>query len=495
MDLQRDGEPAPDAAALLARTVDLRRDVTEASARRIEAWRPLLVREGFAGSAANLAHYLALRERDLAALQRDLSRLGLSSLGRSERRVMPALDAMIATLARLAGAEAVPYPSDAAMQAGEAALAERTVEMLGPDPGGPNTRIMVTLPSEAADEPRLLRQTIAAGADCFRINCAHDGPQAWEAMIGNIRAAAAEAGRSCPVLMDLGGPKCRIVEAAGEKKPRLFRGSRLVLRKTLDKAGGGIAITTNVPEVLGALAVGHEVWIDDGKAGARVTAVFPDMVELEVFACRAKGVRLRAGKGVNFPDTELSLPPLTDKDLTDLDFVAGHADLVGFSFVQRPEDIAWLQRELEARRPDAPLPGLVLKIETRLAIRNLPDLIVAGAGRQPLAVMLARGDLAVEVGFDRLSEIQEEILWLCEAAQVPVIWATQVLEGLIKDGSPSRAEATDAAMSQRAECVMLNKGPFIVEGVRFLDNVLRRMDRHQSKKSARLGPLGSWRSA
>ena len=174
--------------------------------------------------------------------------------------------------------------------------------------------------------------------------------------------------------------------------------------------------------------------------------------------------------------------------------MAGHADLVGFSFVQRPEDIFWLQRELKARRPDEALPGLVLKIETRLAIRNLPDLIVAGAGRQPLAVMLARGDLAVELGFERLSEIQEEILWICEAAQVPVIWATQVLEGLVKDGSPSRAEATDAAMAQRAECVMLNKGPFIVEGVRFLDNVLRRMDRHQSKKTARLGPLGSWRA-
>ncbi len=484
----------PDFATLLAQVRGLREEVARHAAARLEGWRPWLLRQEFADSAVNLAHYLALRERDLAPLQRELSRLGLSSLGRSERRVMPALDAIVATLARLAG-EAAAYPDERAMLTGETALARRTAEMLGPDPGGPYTRIMVTLPSEAAGEPRLLKDTIAAGADCFRINCAHDGPDAWEAMIRNVRDAAAKAGRGCPVLMDVGGPKCRITEAAGEKKPRLFRGSRLVLRREIAGGpSGGIVATTNVPEVLAALEVGDEVWIDDGKAGARVVSTAPDTAELEVFICRAKGVRLKPGKGVNFPDSELVLPPLTAKDLKDLDFVAGHADLVGFSFVQRPEDIFWLQRELKARRPDEALPGLVLKIETRLAIRNLPDLIVAGAGRQPLAVMLARGDLAVELGFERLSEIQEEILWICEAAQVPVIWATQVLEGLVRDGSPSRAEATDAAMAQRAECVMLNKGPFIVEGVRFLDNVLRRMDRHQSKKTARLGPLGSWRT-
>jgi pyruvate kinase len=115
------------------------------------------------------------------------------------------------------------------------------------------------------------------------------------------------------------------------------------------------------------------------------------------------------------------------------------------------------------------------------------------AGRRPLAVMIARGDLAVELGFARLSEIQEEILWLCEAAHVPVIWATQVLDSFVSDGAPTRAEATDAAMSQRAECVMLNKGPYLVEAITFLRDVLRRMDRHQSKKSARFGALQSWR--
>ena len=96
--------------------------------------------------------------------------------------------------------------------------------------------------------------------------------------------------------------------------------------------------------------------------------------------------------------------------------------------------------------------------------------------------MVARGDLAVEMGFERLAEVQEQILWLCEAAHVPVIWATQVLETLAKKGLPSRAEVTDAAMSGRAECVMLNKGPHVLTAVPFLDNVMTRMQSHQAKK-------------
>lgn len=485
--------PLPEAAELLAMVRGLRDAVQAEALPRLRRWQAATLRHEFDGSAANLAHYLALRDRDLGPLQRALRHFGLSTLGRAEGRVMPMLDALTETLARLAGQPAHPYPSEDRMRAGEAALARRTLEIFGPDPAGPYSRIMVTLPIEAASEPRLLRELLAAGADCVRINCAHDGPDIWRAMIANARAAAEAAGRACMVLMDLGGPKCRLLEVRGATRPRLFRGDRLTLcERFTDGPGSGLEATTNVPEVVAALEIGHLVWIDDGRIGLRVAGRRPGAAELEVTMVRAKGVKLQPGKGVNFPDVELSLPPLTDKDLADLDFVARHADLVGFSFVQRPEDIAWLQRELLARCPDRPLPGLVLKIETRLAVRNLPELIVAAGGREPVAVMLARGDLAVELGFGRLSEVQEEILWICEAAHVPVIWATQVLESLVKDGSPSRAEATDAAMAQRAECVMLNKGPFIVEGVRFLDDVLHRMDRHQTKKTARLGLLGSW---
>ena len=240
------------------------------------------------------------------------------------------------------------------------------------------------------------------------------------------------------------------------------------------------------------LQEGAAIWIDDGKLGARVVSRAGDRITLEVNHARAKGYKLKAEKGVNLPGAELDIPALTEEDIGYLDFVAAHADIVGYSFVQTPEDVRRLAAELALRMKGRPLPPVMLKVETPLAVRNLPRLIVQAGALMPVAVMIARGDLAIEIGLERLSEIQEEILWLCEAAHVPVVWATQVLEGLVKEGMATRAETTDAAMAQRAECVMLNKGPHLVEAVAFLDRILRRMDRHQNKKSARLGPLKSW---
>ena len=133
--------------------------------------------------------------------------------------------------------------------------------------------------------------------------------------------------------------------------------------------------------------------------------------------------------------------------------------------------------------------AIVAKIETCQAIEHLPEIIVQAASWQPFGIMIARGDLAVEVGYRRLSELQEEILWICEAAHVPVIWATQVLENMVKTGIPSRAEITDAAMGERAECVMLNKGPYIVEAVASLADILARMQQHQYKKAPQLRAL------
>jgi len=129
----------------------------------------------------------------------------------------------------------------------------------------------------------------------------------------------------------------------------------------------------------------------------------------------------------------------------------------------------------------------ILKIENRVAFECLPELLMTAAKRGRIAVMVARGDLGVEIGFERLAEVQEEILWLTEAAYLPVIWATQVLESLAKDGLPSRAEVTDAAMSIRSECVMLNKGPHVGEAIRFLTDVSRWMGRHATKTLPRIG--------
>ena len=181
---------------------------------------------------------------------------------------------------------------------------------------------------------------------------------------------------------------------------------------------------------------------------------------------------------------------MTRRDILDLGVVARHADIVGLSFVRSAEDVTRLQSRLAllgGRRL-----GIMLKVETRRAFELLPELILAAMSSPAIGIMIARGDLAVETGYERLAEVQEEILWICEAAHVPVVWATQVLENLAKMGQPSRAEITDAAMSVRAECVMLNKGPHIVEAVDLLDRILRRMSAHQHKKRAMMRRLRWW---
>lgn len=241
---------------------------------------------------------------------------------------------------------------------------------------------------------------------------------------------------------------------------------------------------------LSRLKPGTEVWIDDGKIGTEVISHTAQGLEVIVEHVRTEGALIRPDKGVNFPDTELELPALTDKDLEDLDFICQHADIVGYSFVQSRQDMESLHGELEKRHATK-LP-IVAKIETRKAVKNLHEIILSTLGRQPLGVMIARGDLAVELGSVRMAEIQEEILWLCEAAHVPVVWATQVLESLAKKGIQSRPEITDAAMSVRAECVMLNKGPHIVEAVTVLDDILVRMQAHIYKKSPRMRALRQW---
>jgi pyruvate kinase len=246
-------------------------------------------------------------------------------------------------------------------------------------------------------------------------------------------------------------------------------------------------IACTLPEVFADVRVGQPIWFDDGKIGGVIESVDPEQLGVRITAAKRGGEKLGPDKGINLPASILHLPALTEKDITDLSFVVKHADIVGLSFVRRPEDVDTLQAELA--RLKAPERGIVLKIETRAAFEGLPAILLEAMRANHVGVMIARGDLAVECGWERLAEAQEEILWVCEAAHVPVIWATQVLENLAKKGAPSRAEITDAAMGERAECVMLNKGPHLVEAVRVLDDILCRMEAHQSKKSARLRRL------
>lgn len=252
------------------------------------------------------------------------------------------------------------------------------------------------------------------------------------------------------------------------EKLRIYRDpSRLGHPATEEEPAG---ISTQIPEVLAQVKEGERIFIDDGKIEGVVEEVEKDFLLLAILSPEGRGRKVREGKGLNFPDSLIHLPALTEQDKEDLAFVAKHADIVGLSFVHHPEDLFSLRESLlRLGREDL---SIVAKIETKEAIRNLARIVMAGLSFPSFGVMIARGDLAVEVGFQNLAQVQEDILDLCEAAHIPVIWATEVLERLAKEGIPARAEITDAAYGQRAECVMLNKGPHIAQAVKMLSTVL-----------------------
>jgi pyruvate kinase len=283
---------------------------------------------------------------------------------------------------------------------------------------------------------------------------------------------------------------------------RLHRGDNLQL--TVHGAGGNDSnatdlecsaspmahISCTMPLVFAQVQTGERVWFDDGRIGGVIRKVDEETMDIEIVQARDTGESLAADKGINFPDSQLDLPALTEKDLIDLRTVCEVADLVGLSFVQEPAEIHRLLKSL--KKLDRGDMGVVLKIETLRGFENLPDLMLAAMSAPTAGVMIARGDLAVECGFERMAEIQEEILCCAEAAHMPVIWATQVLETMSKTGMPSRAEISDASMGERAECVMLNKGPYVTESIRALDDILQRMAGHQAKKSPLLRALRAW---
>lgn len=278
----------------------------------------------------------------------------------------------------------------------------------------------------------------------------------------------------------------------------LFEGDTLILHR--DSGQGEPAVTDadglvlepahiscRQPEVFKFISAGDSVRFNDGKIEGIVNSVSEQALIITITNAKASGSRLRSDRGINFPNSDIRLRGLTESDKANLKFIANHADSVGLSFTRRPRDVVALQNAL--RKYSARNLGIIIKIENVKGFKNLPMLLLAAMRHYPAGVMIARGDLAVECGWERLAEIQEEMLWMCEAAQLPVIWATQVLERETKKGRPSRAEITDAAMSQRADCVMLNKGPHILAAIGMLDNILRRMQDHQHKKTPRLRKL------
>ncbi len=472
----------------------LRQEVLTEGNAQFEGWRGGIVREEFLESARNFAHYLALRRRDIRQLQVALGQFGLSSLGRLESQVIDNIDAVVYNLRKITGEQAgeTPLRKHPAMSKEE--LDRQVESIFGKMEENRDTSIMVTLPTEAGEDAKLVRELVARGMDVARINCAHVDQKTWKSMIKNVRKAQEETGRDCRVQMDVPGPKARVSFLLTTlQKPAVNAGDTFLLTGSIDAdmQGASIALGCSIPEMLQYLAEGSGVMLDDGMVQGRVTKLVPGGALVRVEKVLKENLRLRTEKGLNFPDADIRLPILTEKDQRNLDFICEHADIIGFSFVKSGADMQTCINAIEQRLGEkkARKVAIMPKIETVAGVQNLAEIIVAGASKNPFCFMIARGDLAVEAGYMRLGELQEELLWFAEAARVPVVWATQVLETMVKSGIPSRPEITDAAMGGRAECVMLNKGPYLPEAVSALDDILKRMQEHQYKKTPRLRSL------
>ncbi|MFL2100234.1 pyruvate kinase [Desemzia sp. FAM 23989] len=485
---------------LYDKLIALREEVVEEGNKLYDKWQPFLKKEHKELSARNLAYYLVLRNHDIRKIQEGLTPWGLSSLGRLESRVLDNLNAVILSLGKILekdiGSEQLEYPSIESYISGNEELEKNTATIFGKKPKERFTRIMVTLPSEAAKDSSLIEKLMKAGMNVGRINCAHDDLKTWSAMIKTIRKCEKKLGQECQVLMDIAGPKARVSWTFTTlKKPKVKVGHKFLLTgaEIPEKVNGiDLVLGCSVPEILDDLKKGDPIKIDDGIVEGIVKEVIDEGVMIEVKKVDSKkGVRLKAEKGLNFPESELKMEFLTDKDKQDLDFVCKHADIIGFSFVKNAEDVQHIQEELQKRMTEekALSVPLMAKIETVEGVLKLPEIIVAAAGQNPFSVMIARGDLAVEAGFLRLAELQQEILWICEAADVPVVWGTQVLENMVASGIPTRAEVTDAAQGSRSECVMLNKGEYLVESVDFLAEIIKQMHEHEYKKTPKLRAL------
>jgi len=451
-------------------------------------------------SAKNLLRYLKLRAFDLRAIQEQLTILGLSSLSHAERQVLANIENLLYLLHAQIGEEFLgkhpfgEHPVNYMESAKK--LQENTRRLFGDHVN--KMGVMVTLPTLATD-PSYVEMLLKNGMNIARINCSHDDEAIWIQMVQNVRTVSNAIGKPCAIYIDLSGPKIRMAELYPAKKVKskkkymmVHEGDDLFLVKDHEVKGiygnkKTSVVTCNVSFIIDDLSVGHHIWFDDGKIGGVIEDKVKGGVRIKILQAAPEGVKLKREKGINLPDTTLNLPSLTANDIDNLDFICQYGDIVGYSFVRTVEDVAKLQYELAERgRTDL---GMVLKIENREAFANLPALILKAMESPTIGIMAARGDLAVELGPERLSEVQEQIMWICEAAMVPSIWATQVLESLAKKGVASRPEITDAAMSVRAECVMLNKGPYIHKALQTLNNILFRMEQHQYKKQSALGKL------
>ncbi len=288
------------------------------------------------------------------------------------------------------------------------------------------TKVVCTL-GPATSSKEVIRGLVAGGMDLARVNMSHGHHDAHAALVGEVRAAAREAGRPVAILIDLAGPKIRVGELA---EPVELEVGSVVVVAPEEGAGAGEIPTTYAP-LAEEIRAGDVVLMDDGLLELRCVGVDGDRTRLEV----VRGGTLKSRKGINLPNVEVKAPSLTEKDLVDLDFALElGVDYVGLSFVRRPEDVTDLKERVGRRAL------VVAKIEKVQALRALEEIMA-----ETDAVMVARGDLGVELPFERVPLAQKRIIQLANYYGRPVITATQMLESMIEHPRPTRAEASDVA--------------------------------------------------
>ncbi|MCB1478418.1 MAG: pyruvate kinase [Rhodobiaceae bacterium] len=324
-----------------------------------------------------------------------------------------------------------------------------------------NAKIVATL-GPASSDKEMIRRLFDAGVDVFRLNFSHGSQSDHALRMEILRDLEKESGRPIGVLQDLQGPKIRVgvLEDGGY---HVKQGDKL--RFVLE---GGKGTPDSIPlphrQVFEAIAPGHNMLVNDGRIRLKATGIGDDWIEAEVLV----GGPMSDRKGVNLPDTLLDLSPLTDKDRDDLKFgLSLGVDFVALSFVQRAADV------IEGRRLIGSDVGICSKIEKPKALEQLEDIIALSD-----SIMVARGDLGVEIPLEHVPEHQKEMVRLCRKAGKPVIIATQMLESMVQAPAPTRAETSDVATAiyDGADAVMLSaesaSGKYPVEAVAMMSRVI-----------------------
>src|SRR5438477_7241390 len=325
-------------------------------------------------------------------------------------------------------------------------------------------KIVATLGPASAGGERI-RALFDAGVDVFRLNFSHGTHDQHRARFAEIRQVESDTGRPIGILADLQGPKLRLGNFAGGKAEIVAGGH---FRLDLDKQPGDQnRAPLPHPEVFEALTPGTELLLDDGKVRLRVAACGADFADTEILV----GGTLSDHKGVNVPGVVLAISAMTDKDRADLSFALEQgADWVALSFVQRPEDVA------EGRKLIGNAAGLMVKLEKPAAISRLDEIIDLAD-----ALMVARGDLGVEMPPEDVPSVQKQVIHACRLAGKPVIVATQMLESMLTAPTPTRAEASDVptAVYEGADAVMLSAetavGQYPIEATAMMDRIARRV--------------------